>query len=212
MATEGARVRVDDAEFRKLFDRAASEGVDMRALFEDVGAYVVMSTQRRFEAEAGPGAKKWAPFAKSTLRRMSPKRKPPKLLRDRNRLYSSIVAQATGDKALVGTNLAYAALHQFGGDVTQPPRTQTVAFRFAKEGAGRKFDKDGNVVRVGSKLRFAKASTRAKSAWRKDVEYGARTFTVPARPYLGIDEADKWEILAIVAEHAKRAIGAEGAP
>lgn len=212
MATEGARVRVDDTEFRKLFDKAAADGVDMRALFEDIGAHVVMSTQRRFEAEAGPGAKKWAPFAKSTLRNMPASRKPPKLLRDRNRLYSSIVSQAFGDKALVGTNLAYAALHQFGGEVTQPARTQTVTFRMAKEGAGRKFDKDGNVIRYGSRLRFAKASTRAKSARREEIGYGARTFTVPARPYLGIDEADKWEILAIVADHTRRATGAEGRP
>jgi phage virion morphogenesis protein len=213
MVTAGARVKVEDAEIRRAFRRAIDAGADPRALLDDVGAYAVASTQRRFEAEAGPGGVKWAPFARSTLRRMSPRRRAsPRLLRDTVRLYSSLVHQVLGDTLLVGTNLEYAAIHQFGGEVKQPARTQTATFRLAQQGAGRKFDEDGNVVRYGSRLRFAKASTRAKSRQEKTFDVGARTISIPARPYLGLDDADRAEILSIAEDHYAQAVGAEARP
>ncbi|RXF75078.1 phage virion morphogenesis protein [Hansschlegelia zhihuaiae] len=209
MAAEGARVTIDDRAIRAAINDAVGSGAQERAMYEDIGAYMVTATQRRFEAETGPGGQKWAPFAKSTLQRMPPKRRPPRLLRDRNRLYSSIVSQAFGGGVRVGTNLAYAAIHQFGGEVKQEAREQTAVMRLVKDGAGRKVDKDGAIIRYGSRHRFAKASTRVKSRREVTFEVGARTITIPARPYLGVDPTDEAEILAIVADHKARAIGAQ---
>lgn len=212
MAAEGARIRVEDAELKAAFAQAIDAGADPRAMLSDIGAYLVTSSQRRFELETGPGGVKWAPFARSTLRRMPKRRQPPRLLRDKIRLFQSLIYLVEGATLLQGTNLEYAAIHQFGGEVKQAARTQTATFRLAKEGAGRKLDKDGNVIRVGSRLRFAKASTRAKTAHQKSFEVGARSFNVPARPYLGIDAADRAEILAIATDHYGRATGAEARP
>jgi phage gpG-like protein len=217
MAAAGIRVKVDDAALRAALAKAIAAGADPTAMLESIGDYLVSSTKWRFEAEAGPGDVKWAPFARSTLRSMDPRRKPPKLLRktvgkDKLRLYQSIVYQVLGSTVLEGTNVKYAALHQFGGEVKQDARRQTATFRLAAEGAGRKFDKDGNVVRVGSRLRFAKASTRAKSRHEKTFDIGARSFRVPARPFLGIDAQDEAEILAIAEDHYARATGAEAQP
>jgi phage gpG-like protein len=174
---------------------------------EAIGAALLFSAQRRFETQSGPDGPPWAPFAPSTLKSMPARRKPPWLLRDTNRLYSSLTYVADAGAVEVGTNVVYAAPHQFGGDIPIPERQATATFRIATQGAATAAD--GR--RVGSKLRFAKASTRAKSAHTKTFTVPAHTIRIPARPYLGISADDQAEILAIIGDDLAPA-GVEGAP
>lgn len=208
---DGIRIAVDDAEISAALAKLAAAGGDLGAVMADISSAMLTSTQRRFEAQAGPGDVKWTPFAKSTLARMKPSRRArPFLLRDKVSpgLYSSITAHSDERSAEVGTNLRYAAIHQLGGEVKIPEREQTATFRYASEGAGK--TKDGR--RVGSRLRFAKASTRAKSRHERSFRVGAHSIRIPARPYLGIDDADRAEILDIVADHYRARFGLEGQP
>ncbi|HSI41767.1 MAG TPA: phage virion morphogenesis protein [Xanthobacteraceae bacterium] len=209
MATEGIRIVVDDAEVQAGLSRLAAAGGALAPAMADIGSAMLASTQRRFEAEAGLGGVKWQPFAPSTLKRMSAKRRArPLLLRDKVSpgLYSSLTTQSDEHQVQVGTNLRYAAIHQFGGEVKLPERQQTSSFRYAAQGAGR--TKDGR--RVGSRLRFAKASSRAKSRHERTFTVGAHSVTIPARPYLGIDDQDRAEIAAILEQHLRAATDAEG--
>lgn len=211
MAVEGITVAIDDKAVMAALDRLVAAGGNLAPVMPAIAGAVVTSTQRRFEAEAGPGGEKWQPFAKSTLARMSKRRRTrPFLLRDKVSpgLYSSIHAETTDTSAEVGTNLRYAAIHQFGGDVKQTERQQTSTFRYANEGAGR--TKEG--LRVGSKLRFARASTRAKSKHERSFAIPARTIRIPARPYLGVDASDQAEILAIIEDFYRGLPGMEAAP
>ncbi|TIX55773.1 MAG: hypothetical protein E5V28_22195, partial [Mesorhizobium sp.] len=106
------------------------------------------------------------------------------MLRVTNRLYSSITGEATDTEAAVGTNLLYAAIQQLGGEVKIPAREQDL--HFGKTNRGR---------------RFVKASRKRKETVR--VSIGAHSITIPARPYLYVDEDDQAEILRI-AEDAFR--------
>ena len=202
-------IEVDDAPIRAALNAFAERGGDLSAVMADLGAAMLTSTQQRFEAQAAPGGEKWAPFAPSTLKRMPLRRRAnPFLLRDKANLYSSIHAD-TGDAfAEVGSNLAYAAIHQFGGTVKIPEREQTATFIIVPKGAAT--TKDGR--RVGSRLRFAKASTRSKTRHERTFKAGGHSVTIPARPYLGIDDADRTEILAIIEDHFRGLPGVEAAP
>lgn len=202
----GVRVDVDDAGVLRALDLAAGAGADMTRIHRAIAGYVLFSTQRRFEREIGPGGVKWPGFAPSTLARMSARRRAnPKLLRDSARLYSSLTALGDSAGAAVGTNVVYAARHQFGGASVQHARSQQVHVREAAVGAGRA--KDGR--RVGSKRRFASAKSRAKSLRTEWVTMPERTLRTPARPYLGIDDADRAEILRIITDALGREL--EGA-
>ena len=106
-----------------------------------IGSYLVASTHRRFAAERGPDGKPWLKSARAIA-------DGGRTLTYTGRLRGSIAYRLTdGGRAVeVGSNVVYAAIHQFGGSV----------------GRGRKV-------------------------------------TLPARPYLGIDERDRTNILRIVA-------------
>lgn len=193
----GVRVDVDDAGVLRALDLAAGAGADMARIHRAIAGHVLTVTQRRIEREIGPGGVHWPAFAASTLARMSARRRAdPKLLRDSARLYSSLTALADSGRAAVGTNVVYAAIHQFGGDSVQHARSQQVHVRDAAVGAAT--TKDGR--RVGSHRRFASAKSRAKSLRTEWVTMPERTIRIPARPYLGIDDADRAEILRIITD------------
>lgn len=183
------------------FEKLARRADDFTPAMRRVGGAMLLSTQRRFEMERGPGGVQWPALAKSTIER-NPKRAPPaKILRDSVRLYKSLTMDADGESAQVGTNVVYAAIHQFGGSIKRKAATRTANFRLALRGAG--LTKDGR--RVGSKLRFAKAKSRAKSAHLKTFNVPEFSIRMPARPYLGFDAADEAAFLEILGEEIEAA-------
>lgn len=186
----GARmtIRVNDAEVAKAFDRVLDAGRDMTPLLDDIGASLVVSTQHRFETETDPTGRKWTPLAKSTLRRKAPDRR---ILRLRSRLFGSITHNATPTYLQVGTNVKYGAIHQLGRTIDFAEREASAKFRMAKEGAYTKADG----TKVGSRLRFARKRSKAKSNTTKSFTIGAHSVTIPARPYLGVSDADRKLIL-----------------
>lgn len=210
----GITLTVDDKDIISAVDGLSKLSGDLSPAMADIASYGVTSTQQRFEAEAGPNGTPWTPFARSTLRSMPARRRAnPKLLRDRVSpgLYSSVTAYSDEVSAEWGSNLAYAAIHQLSGTVNVPEQTREMTFVTVKQGAGKAKNADGTFRRVGSKLRFAKASSRAKTRETKTVTIPAHKVHIPARPYLGISEQDKAEILAILERHYALAAGG-GAP
>lgn len=201
------RIEVDDHDIAGGIRRLVAAGADLTPVMAEIGDALMFSTQRRFDTKSGPDGRPWAPFAPSTLRRMPARRRPAELLRDSGRLASSLTAASDGTAVEVGTNVIYAGIHQFGGEIARPERQGSASFLIAREGAGR--TKDGR--RVGSRLRFASARSRAKSKHTRDFVVPAHTIRIPARPYLGLSEADKAEIVAILDQHLAGS-GAGAAP
>ncbi len=209
MACTSITIDVTTRQIREGLQKAADTGRDTAPLMEAIGQAMVTSTQARFEAEAGPGGAPWSKLAASTVKRMSKRRQLARILRDTSRLYSSLTFEAASGEVTVGTNVIYGAIHQFGGEIQMPERQGSAFFRIANEGAATA--RDGR--RVGSRLRFAKANSRAKSKHQKEFAVPAHSVRIPARPYLGIDQADEQEILATTGDFLKQAVpDIEGAP
>jgi len=91
------------------------------------------------------------------------------MLRETGRLLGSLSRRADGNRVVVGTNVIYAAIHQFGGTIR--PKS-------------------------GGRLAFRLGRTRVF----------ARSVSIPARPWLGVSDADRAEIMAIFQDHARRAM------
>lgn len=117
------------------------------AIMDRIGDYLVAATHRRFAVERGPDGKPWLKSARAIA-------DGGRTLTDTGRLRGSIAHTVTdgGRVVEVGSDVLYAAIHQFGGSA----------------GRGRKV-------------------------------------TLPARPYLGIDEGDRTNILRIVSRAIERA-------
>lgn len=188
MTGVSSTITIEDAQVNAALARVEAAGGDTLALMQEISGAMLFSVQRRFETETDPTGKPWKPHVPKTARaRINNKRHgnqpvTPKLLRDSNRLYQSIVAEASDTTAATGTNLTYAGIHQHGGTITQYPQSRMVRFR-----------------KVGNQLRFARKAH--KRVTEKPITFGQRTIVIPARPYLGFSEEDRAEILAITEAH-----------
>jgi phage gpG-like protein len=171
----GALLKIDlgdqDLALSQLGD-IISRTDDPTPMFESIGLYLVSSTQHRFDAGAGPDGTPWPPSLRVIAHGG-------KTLMLSTRLYRSFSFTASRTGLDFGTNVVYAAIHQFGGDITQPARSQELHFRTNKRTGARRFSK------------------RSKATSSQTVSIGARTIHMPARPFIGLDDADDAAILTI---------------
>ena len=147
MVSQTVSVEIDGATLNAALARLAAVLADSSTAMDQIGRYLVASTLRRFERERAPNGSPWLKSARALA-------EGGRTLTDTGRLRGSIAHTVTdGGRAVeVGSNVIYAAIHQFGG----------------RAGRGR----------------------RAK---------------LPARPYLGIDERDRTNVLRLVSRALERA-------
>lgn len=98
---------------RKLMKIAT---LNLQELHEELGEYMIAETRRRFRESIEPGGSRWPALKASGVKRDSAsgqknRRKP---LLKTGRLRNSITYRATSENVTVGTNVVYAARHNFG--------------------------------------------------------------------------------------------------
>jgi phage virion morphogenesis protein len=108
----GAAIQVDinTNAVAAALARAAEKAADLTPLMDQVGASLVASTQQRFFEQAGPDGTKWPASIRAKLTGGS-------TLIDTTNLEGSITHIPHRDSVEVGTNVVYAAIHQFGGTI-----------------------------------------------------------------------------------------------
>lgn len=142
-------------------------------LMATFAALMLSSTQRRFQRQQGPDGIAWKPLSSRTANRRIGRRirGTANMLRVSTRLYQSVTAASDETSAEVGTNLVYAAPHQFGGEIQQWARSQSMSLK-----------------RIRGRYRFARHGT--KGATERKVTIGEHIVVIPARPYLGFSDPD----------------------
>lgn len=146
---------------------------DPTPAYEDVGQALITSTHHRWDQGISPSGSPWPKslrvkkYGGSTLKLSA-------------RLYRSISANASRTGVEIGTNVVYAAIHQLGGTIDQDARDQVLHFKVNK--------------RTGT-WRFARATKKATLAQKRRI--GAHTVTMPARPFIGLDQDDPRTIATI---------------
>lgn len=107
-----ARVTItpDSAAVRQALARAARAADDLTPLMDRIGAALVASTQLRFEDQRSPAGVAW-------LRSRRAASVGGQTLVDSGRLRASITHRPARDRVEVGTNVIYAATHQFGAAI-----------------------------------------------------------------------------------------------
>lgn len=158
--------------------RLKSALTEPRDLLAQLGEYLLGSTKDRFKAQTDPQGQHWRALSPRYL--AAKKRNRDKILTASGLLRDQMAFQIEADAVLVGSNLKYAGIHQFGGTFEIPPRSQHV-FRKANSRSGR-------VRRL-----FAKKDAEGSVAQR--VTLPAVKISIPARPYLGMSAADRSEVV-----------------
>lgn len=174
----GARVTydVDDTAIRAALGSALDAVSNPKPMLDEIGARLELSVARRFETETGPTGAAWTPSRRAA-------REGGKTLTETGRLNRSITRAVREREVLVGTNLVYAAIHQFGGEIKQAARTQRL---FIDDDRGE----------------FVSGRARRGGPQRiVDAALPARTIQFPARPFLGVSDDDRSAIIEIARRH-----------
>lgn len=93
----------------RLAALAAANG-DLSDLMDGLGLYLESSTIERFDTETAPDGSGWTPSRRA-------REQGGKTLTDSARLKLSISHRSSATDAEVGTNVIYAAIHQYGGTI-----------------------------------------------------------------------------------------------
>ena len=101
---------------------------DLTPVMCQIGYTLIDTVEQNFETESFLG-RPWHPLAESTKRQKA-KRGYEKILQNRGTLAESIDFVATKDKLILGTNVEYAAIHQFGGDAGKDHQAHIPARHF----------------------------------------------------------------------------------
>lgn len=120
----GVSIRVDMSGLgraSRAFNELLARAEPTEPMMDEIGSMLVASTQARFESGRGPGGEPW----KDTHRGGQ-------ILTDSGRLRDSITHQASGAEVRVGSNVIYAAVHQFGATI-KPKSARALAFNIGSQ-------------------------------------------------------------------------------
>lgn len=140
----------DLTKLQDLNKRLSRKILGTRKLMAAVASVLKEGTQSRFESKTTPDGRPWTSslFKTGALKRR-------------------IIANYDVESAEVGSNLKYAAIHQFGGVIRQR----------------------GGIIRA-KKAKCLHFLLNGQHVFAKSVNMPARTIKIKANPYLGISEAD----------------------
>lgn len=181
---------VDLQRLTRTLDGISERVSDLAPVVRLMAPVAAGEVRQRFNAQQSPEGMAWLP-----LRHRRPRGGKLALL-DTGKLRASISGKAEGtDTIVVGTNVEYARLHQFGG-VIVPRRARMLAIPISPE-----------AQRTGSPRRFQRPLHSRRRVLGETVNGRfrahyvlVRKVTVPARPFLGFSEdfIAKLESLALI--------------
>lgn len=102
------RIKMDDQAVRSGLEALSRRMTDMTPVMRSIGEIVRTSVIRNFREEREPSGVRWKPSLRALLTGG-------KTLTDTGILRNSINVRPGPQQVSIGTNIVYAAIHQFGG-------------------------------------------------------------------------------------------------
>lgn len=175
-------VTITDGDMLDQLGRLVDRMENPTGFYKNVGEHLLNSIRDNFEREAAPDGTPWQRLKDRTIREREKRRLTPiRILRARGRLAGSFSTSATATDVRVGTPVEYAAAHQFGAEIKQLARQQTIYQRYdeATDTLHQKFRK------------------KSQSNFAREVTVGEHMITIPARPFAGVGKEDETIIIGI---------------
>ena len=106
-------IKIDSEQLQKELTALIQKAVDRRPLMKNIAGIMHNAVEENFAQEGRP---KWVPLGQKTIiARQKKGYWPGQILQQTGKLAASISSYSDNDQAVVGTNVVYAAIHQFGG-------------------------------------------------------------------------------------------------
>ena len=155
-------ITIDDKDLKELFQKLQAKFQDLTPVMRKIAGVMQDSVEENFSVEGRPG---W-PRSHRAIAQNG------KTLQNTGRLAGSITPKATGTSAIVGTNVAYAGMMQFGAKKGEFGKQQVVVHGHFK------------MLKSGKKAWWKEHTKRQLLPWGD----------IPARPFLMIQDDDWIEI------------------
>lgn len=169
------RLDVLDQPLRRYFQRLGSRMESPRPVLASIGEYMLRRTEDRFFAQKDPQGQAWKKLSAITLRT----KKHTKILTESGNLRGRIVYRLEPGAVVIGTNVVYAAIHQLGGTIRKNVQVRS-HWRIMNRAFGKPIP--ARHVMVDSHER------------KMDL-------TIPARPFLGVNDDDRQEFEDILTDY-----------
>jgi phage virion morphogenesis protein len=120
----GSFVSIDllgDEAITKELNRMLARGLDLDPAFYEMGEHLLESTQDRMSQEVSPDGTPWEPLSINTIEQKDLTNQSDKILRGYGTLADMLSYQISGNQLMFGSNMEYAATHQFGRDKANIP-------------------------------------------------------------------------------------------
>jgi phage virion morphogenesis protein len=180
-------VTIDDSLFRRHEAERLARIRDMRPAMQIVEQDIITSTDMNFRRAQTPEGTAWEPLKKSTIKQR--RKGSSKPLNDTGVLRASIttgkkgnVNQVNNQSVQVGTNLPYAAIHQFGGTINRDARSGMISWKM-KDG---KMQFHGGLKSMKNGFAESTKYTKKGTYMRLRHSFKAYTITIPCRQYMGL--------------------------
>lgn len=108
MAGNRIDIEIDDKRVRGSIGKLLDALANPHPALDEIGSRLVASTLERFRSETAPDGTPWQQSLRALVQGGQ-------TLQDTGRLRDSIQHVVRGDGVDIGSNLVYAAIHQFGG-------------------------------------------------------------------------------------------------
>ena len=174
-------VKINAGEVQAAVKRLAGRCENLRPAMEDIGEYMIEATRQRFVSGTAPDGSAWKPNRPATLVAQAYRKAGGTVLRkgEKVRVPGGVLA---GKKPLVGES------KRLSTEISHRSSSSRVEIFSSLEYAA--------VQQFGAaKGAFGKTRRGASIPWG----------TIPPRPYLGLSDKDKKEVLDIIGEHLSRA-------
>ena len=172
----GFSIQVEDAQLTAALLALRARLGNLQPVMASIGQRLVTQADLSFRGERDPWGAAWQRLSQSTLRQR--RGTSAKILRDTGHLAGSFSYRASADQVVVGTNVIYATIHQFGGEIQRKAHTKTLYFRTNKAGTV-----------VGN--RFVK---KGRSNFAQDAHVNAYVQRIPRRAFLPIDASGRADL------------------
>lgn len=106
-------IKIDNKQIESKLLDLAQKSENLRPLMKNIAGIFAYSTEENFKEEGRP---KWQNLKDSTIKQRTKKKQwPGMILQVTGQLASSVNTYYDDDSAIIGSNLAYAEIHQLGG-------------------------------------------------------------------------------------------------
>ena len=124
-------IKIDNKEVLTRLQELASRGENLRPLMKNIAGIMATATEDNFKNEGRPD--KWIDLSETTKKqRQKIGKYPGQILQVSGQLASSVSTAYDDNSAVIGSNLAYAAIHQLGGQTGKNKKTTIPARPYLK--------------------------------------------------------------------------------